>query len=653
VIVVTGPIACSIIDGPVDVTITADAMSTAGAIASVEFFDNGASLGPTSTAPWRTTLVSASAGSHVITARATDDHGLTTRSRPSTFTVRAQNQPPAVALTAPAEGARFALGMPIDLIATATDADGSVASVEFRIGCAGGTLIGRASAAPYTTTWVNAASGSYSIVAVAYDDRNATTTSAPVHVTVNANVPPTVAVTAPASNATFTAPATIAMSASASDGDGSVVKVDFFAGATLVGSSTTAPYGTTWRNVAAGTYSLTARATDNAGGVTTSAPVSISVANNALPTVALTAPATGARYFAPATISLRADAADSDGAIAGVDFLANGMLIAHAGSPPYSAVWDGAGAGSYAITARAVDNAGGAATSAPVSIVVDGAASINIDGALAGATIGDDNVLVRGVVSAPANSAVTVNGIVTHIDDLGRFQANDVPLVPGSNTITAVVTSQDGQTSSQSITLDSTGPGPFVVHAAPTEGLELLQVTFTIENPDNTAFQRIDVDLDNNGFPNVIVTPGQFVDGRVTLTATYPVGTWLAVFKAYDDQNNVIYSTSKSIVVLLPQLLQGSLRSIYDGMLTRLRAGNIAGAMTAFTGSAYDKYNDIFTQLAPSLGTIVDAVGEIQEITFNLDMAEMTLRRETPEGPRSFMVYLIRSEDGIWRIDGM
>jgi hypothetical protein len=288
-----------------------------------------------------------------------------------------------------------------------------------------------------------------------------------------------------------------------------------------------------------------------------------------------------------------------------------------------------------------------------VNITIVGAPVLNIDSKLANATIDDDNVLVRGFVSAPANSAVTVNGAVTHIDDFGFFQANDVPLTPGANSVTAVVTTQDGQSTSQSITINSSGAGAFVVHASPTEGLDSLMVTFTIENPGNVPFKQINFDLDNDGFPNLIATAAQFFDGKLTVAATYPAGTWLAVIKVFDDQDHVIYSTSKSIVVFIPSILQGNLRAIYDGMLGRLRAGNIAGALTAFTGSAYDKYNAIFTQLQGSLATIVDQLGEISEINFGEDIAEFSVTRNTANGPQRFMLYMIRAEDGIWRIDGM
>lgn len=94
-----------------------------------------------------------------------------------------------------------------------------------------------------------------------------------------ANQAPTVSLTSPTSGATFTAPASITVSANAADSDGSIAKVEFFAGSTKIGEDTTSPYSITWSNVAAGSYTLTARATDNAGAATTSAAVSVTVAS--------------------------------------------------------------------------------------------------------------------------------------------------------------------------------------------------------------------------------------------------------------------------------------------------------------------------------------------------------------------------------------
>jgi phosphatidylserine/phosphatidylglycerophosphate/cardiolipin synthase-like enzyme/regulation of enolase protein 1 (concanavalin A-like superfamily) len=98
------------------------------------------------------------------------------------------------------------------------------------------------------------------------------------------NAPPTVSITNPPAGAAFTAPATIAIAASAADGDGSVTKVDFLAGTTVLGTDQTAPYAFTWSNVPPGTYRLTAVATDDGGASTTSSAVSVTVNGEPPPT---------------------------------------------------------------------------------------------------------------------------------------------------------------------------------------------------------------------------------------------------------------------------------------------------------------------------------------------------------------------------------
>lgn len=91
------------------------------------------------------------------------------------------------------------------------------------------------------------------------------------------DVPPTVQTTAVTSVSAFPFESDITITATASDSDGTVKKVEFFAGTTKLGESTTAPYSFVWHRPGPGTYELTARATDNAGLMTTSAPVAVTV----------------------------------------------------------------------------------------------------------------------------------------------------------------------------------------------------------------------------------------------------------------------------------------------------------------------------------------------------------------------------------------
>lgn len=88
---------------------------------------------------------------------------------------------------------------------------------------------------------------------------------------------PIVSITAPANDAVFTSPATINISANASDPDGTISKVEFYNGAVKLGEDASSPYTYSWTNVGAGSYSITAIATDNSGNKTTSAAVVIKV----------------------------------------------------------------------------------------------------------------------------------------------------------------------------------------------------------------------------------------------------------------------------------------------------------------------------------------------------------------------------------------
>lgn len=91
------------------------------------------------------------------------------------------------------------------------------------------------------------------------------------------NVAPSVSITSPSNNASFTLPASISINANATDSDGSISKVEFFRGADKIGEDVTSPYSITWTGMAAGTYSITAKATDDKGATTTSSAILVSV----------------------------------------------------------------------------------------------------------------------------------------------------------------------------------------------------------------------------------------------------------------------------------------------------------------------------------------------------------------------------------------
>jgi cellulose 1,4-beta-cellobiosidase len=88
---------------------------------------------------------------------------------------------------------------------------------------------------------------------------------------------PTVALTSPSNGSTFTAPATVGLAANASVTNSTISKVEFYNGSALLGTDTSSPYTFSWTNVAAGSYSLTAKAYSAANATATSSAVAITV----------------------------------------------------------------------------------------------------------------------------------------------------------------------------------------------------------------------------------------------------------------------------------------------------------------------------------------------------------------------------------------
>lgn len=90
---------------------------------------------------------------------------------------------------------------------------------------------------------------------------------------------PVVNITNPTNNASRNVGANITIRANASDSDGRITKVEFYNGSSKIGQDNTSPYRFTIRNARAGTYNLTAKATDNRGGTRTSSIVRVRVSN--------------------------------------------------------------------------------------------------------------------------------------------------------------------------------------------------------------------------------------------------------------------------------------------------------------------------------------------------------------------------------------
>jgi hypothetical protein len=250
-------------------------------VAGVQFKIDGANLGAEVRSapyeiPWNT--LTATNGTHTITAVARDALGVRWTSNTVTVTVFNDTIAPSVSITSPAAGAT--VSGTITMTANASDNVG-VVGVQFLVD---GVNVGaEATLAPYSAPWntLSAANGSHVVTAVARDAAGNRGTAAPVTVNVfnDTIAPPSVSITSPAAGATVSG--RVNVTANASDNVG-VVGVQFkLDGANLGAEVTAAPYAVSWDTATAtnASHVLTAVARNAAGKLATSAAVSVTVAN--------------------------------------------------------------------------------------------------------------------------------------------------------------------------------------------------------------------------------------------------------------------------------------------------------------------------------------------------------------------------------------
>ena len=297
--------------------------------------------------------------------------------------------------------------------------------------------------------------------------------------TTPANQAPSVTLDLPVANTNYLSTDTVHITATATDADGTVAKVEFFDGTTKIGEDTSAPFAFDWANPAVGPHTLTVRATDNAGATTVSASRTISSALNQAPTVAMSAPANNFKANAPTAVLLSANASDTDGTVAKVEFFKINpaapvfdatTLVGQAnavGTPPsYQLTTTPLAAGTYNFAARATDNKGDTATSGSVQVIMNALPVVNITAPTAGAAIvPGTNFTLRatatdadGTISKVEfflNGSTTALGQATRVGSTSEYTLPWTTTLQGAYSFTARATDNDNaQTTTASVAVN-------------------------------------------------------------------------------------------------------------------------------------------------------------------------------------------------------
>jgi hypothetical protein len=303
-----------------------------------------------------------------------------------------------------------------------------------------------------------------------------------------------------------------------------------------------------------------------------------------------------------------------------------------------------AGLNTFTLIAR--DPAGNQ-TSLPLRLTYN-AVKVTITDPSAGASLSRTNVLVTGTFQGPPNTGITLNGDVAMVSG-NRFFAN-LSLNPGPNTLTAVATTPEGITASDTVivAVNRNSPDPVQISAEPQSGIAPLTVRFSVDNFSGQPSQQIIADFNGDGSNDFSTN-----DPNAPVEFTYAsTGVYRATITVTDSQNTV-YSQTVAIVVHDGQQLDQLFNSLWGNMKNALVRGDVNGAAQYLNEGAKRKYQPVFEALKPQFPQIIASYSPLRRILITDSIGEYAIVRTYNGQNRVYLIYFLQDVDGVWRVDAM
>ena len=624
------------ITAPADNAVTGDGtptisgtVSEPGSTVTVTITDSNGNVVETQTptvdanGDWTFDAASLGNGDYTITANATDAAGNTGNDTTSSFTVDATA--PSVSITAPADNANLADTTPTisgdvsepsaTVTVTITDSNGNIVETQTPTVDANGD---------WTFDAAQLAEGTYTVEATAVDNGGNTSTPASVSFTIDVTAP-SVTLDAPADNSTLT-DNTPTVSGTAEAGSTVTVEIKDSNGAVIETQTPTVDANGDWTfdaaQLADGSYTVEATASDAAGNSDTAGPNSFSI-DTAAPVLTVTTPTDGASTnddtpaiegtvddpAATVTVIVRDDQGNAIETLtptvdANGDWSIDASQLAE---------------GTYSIEVSATDAAGNASNTENNTFTIDLTdPTVSITGPANGSTTSDDTPTITGMVSEPAASVtVTItdsNGNVVEtltptVAAGGGWSVDASQLADGNYTVTATAEDAAGNTSAPAtndFTVDTNAPSVSI--ATPASGTATSDTTPTVSGTAAIGATLTVTITDSNGTVVETQTPTVDANGDWTFDAAQLAdGSYTVEATATDAANNSASTTSSfEVDTIAPGV---TLDAPADGELTNDDTPTISGTTdepgAAVTVTITDSNGNTIETLSP----MVDANG--------------------------------------------
>jgi hypothetical protein len=141
-------------------------------------------------------------------------------------------------------------------------------------------------------------------------------------------------------------------------------------------------------------------------------------------------------------------------------------------------------------------------------------------------------------------------------------------------------------------------------------------------------------------------------DGSFTALLAAQPGAVLAIIAT--DAAGKTSPTSYRLVTMSPaDPLDVPFQSIWDGMNAALLTGDTAQALSFLTIAAQQKYASVFTVLLPHMPEIIASYSPLRRVSVSPDIGEYALSRVIDGQNRLFLVYFLKDENGVWKLEAM
>jgi hypothetical protein len=261
------------------------------------------------------------------------------------------------------------------------------------------------------------------------------------------------------------------------------------------------------------------------------------------------------------------------------------------------------------------------------TLVLDSTApTISITNPVDGVSMNAARINVSGNFSAASLKQITVNDILAFVNGT-NFEAVNVPLAGGSNTITAVIEDLTGATNTASINVtgltnsDGSMNEPVLLQASPVAGFAPLPVTFSVQTNFPGTIQQVSYDFNGDDIADFVTNNLDSITYTYATNGEYfpvvTIQTTAGRFSSIGGWNAVVLDPSNQPVQInvQPALTQTVFASITDPVDLKWIGTNLyvlSGSTAIIT--EFDTNADIIrsvTNIASSSGFDVDAAGNI------------------------------------------